>query len=265
MSREVPSYILAASVQATAIRYTWDDWNVRSAEQPLDIELIRVLETLPLRTTVAYAIGSAEWLVYRFLPLVQDNAPWAFLEASWAMMIDDHYTNYGDATGWAEYSQHDWAGAIKGPVKSALLAVESGLEELAWHAPEHPPNYLKYMARLAGQINALTQHVLPDATAYRQWSGQVIERLKAVYRLIEGDEIGDVVPPQAVDPSFPFKPERTEELVNVYLKGLDYTKNPFLSSPDAMTEVIEDDQPFVGTPYVFDIATDRTSRHARAR
>jgi hypothetical protein len=263
VARAVPSYLTTADIQSPSIRYTWDDWNIRAIEEPLDGELIKALETVSLRATLAYAIGSAEWLVYRFMPLLKDRAPWDFLEVAWAMMIDHHYSNYGTGTGWAEYAdESDWAGPIKGPIHRALVVVESALQEVSWHAREGLGGYLTYVATAAAQVNKLTLHVLPDAAPYRRWSAQVVARLAALYPVVEGDELGDVVPPEGIDPSRPFDPRRSEELVNAYLRRLDPKSNPFLSPPEAMLQVVEGDEPFAGTPYVFSIEGDRAARHS---
>jgi len=140
------------------------------------------------------------------MPLQPDTAPWSFIEAAWAMMIDHHYSNYGKGTGWAEYAGEEWVGAIKGPINRALVVVESALQEVGWHGHDNPRPYLKYVATAAAQVNKLTQHVVADAAAYWQWSDQVVEQLKVFYPLIDGDELGDVVPAEAIDPSNPFEP-----------------------------------------------------------
>lgn len=261
MSRPIPSYLSTLPVPSNLIRYTWDDWSIEAIEEPLDQELIKAIEKLPRRAGLAYCIGSGEWLVQRLSPFLADEAPWLFLEACWAMLIDHHYSNYGDGTGWAEYADEQWGGAIKGPVNRAMLIVESAILEVQWHLRPEPGSYARYVATAAAQVNKLTQHVLEDRTAFQRWSEQIISRLQSLYPLEAGDNLGDVVPPEVVDPLAQFDPLRTESLVNAYLAGLNWTTNPFLSPPHAMVEIIEDDIAFQGKPYRFEIEADRKGRH----
>jgi hypothetical protein len=260
MPRRLPSYLSMLAAPSEVIRYQWDDWNIEAVEEPVDAKLVESLEKLPRRATLAYAIGSAEWLVHRLLPFVPDKAPWSFLEAAWAMLVDHHYSNYGDGTGWAEYSNDEWCGAIKGPVSRALTIVECAIQEVHWHLDPEPGSYAHYVAAAAAQVNKLTEHVLEDSQDYRQWSDQVIKRLRTHFPLLTADNMGDVVPAEALDSSQAFDPNRIEQLVNAFLASLDWKTNPFLSSPDAMKEVVDDDNSFEGTPYVFDIEADRAKR-----
>jgi len=55
---------------------------------------------------------------------------------------------------------------------------------------------------------------------------------------------GPFVAREALDPDFDYKPEVARKLMADFLRGVDYTKNPYLRSPKDMLE-----DGFEGTPY----------------
>lgn len=274
MSLSVPEYLAESSVQDESIRFVWDDWKIEQVEEPLDGAMVQRLANMSQRAILAFAIGSAEWLVFRFLRLIEDRAPWEFLEAAWAMMIHVRYSGYGKGTGWAEYATPDsddgesvpprWTGPVKGPVGRALTVLESAIQELAWHGVEQPEQYSLYVARGAARVHKLALHVMRDrADPYLVWVERVLQRLETTYPVVRGDELGDVVPRDAINPDLDFDVDQVELLVNAYLSDVDMA-NPFLSDPVAMLEPIEDDPGFVGTPYVYSLTLDRAARKAAA-
>ena len=60
-----------------------------------------------------------------------------------------------------------------------------------------------------------------------------------------------MVPREALDVRSEFDRAETEQLVNRYLRGLDFHANRFLKSPVEMKE-----SGFPGTPYVFNMEED---------
>ena len=275
MSLSIPRYLSESGVQSPEIRYVWDDWNLEQVEEPLDDALVQRLAQMSQRAILAFATGSAEWVVYRFLKLDKEPAPWDFIEAAWAMAIHVRYSGYGKGTGWAEYVTPDeddgesvpvrWTGPVKGPVSRVLTVLESAIQELAWHGTESPVEYSLYVARGASRIYKLALHVMADEShPYMRWVTSVLQRLEATYPVASGDELGDVVPREALDPGAEFHVDRIEALVTAFLAGANRA-NAFLSDPAGMLEPIEDDADFPGTPYIFSLEEDRAARHAAVR
>jgi hypothetical protein len=97
--------------------------------------------------------------------------------------------------------------------------------------------------------------VLSTPEPYLVWYDRVLNRLQTLYPRDPHEPLGEVVPREALDPAYDFRIEDTEALINQYLIGLDYTRNPFLNNPERMIE-----EGFPGTPYTFDIQTDRAMR-----
>jgi hypothetical protein len=263
MTLSIPAYLKTTNIQDSTIRYLWDDWNLDLAEEPVDEDLVTRLKAVSQRAILAFACGSGEWMVYRFARLNDDPAPWNFLEAAWAMMIDARYSGYGTGTGWQEHSGTGWEGPVKGPIRRALELLESSIQQVAWHGHTDPPGYSGFLAVNAGMISALICHVMTDAAPYRSWCGQVLQRIESIYPYNPNDPLGDVIPRQAVDPNYDFQVEQTEALIRQFLSSLNYRSNIFLSSPEGMLASYEGEEDFKGTPYDFDLAADRQARRTR--
>jgi hypothetical protein len=270
MTLTVPAYLVESGVQTQAARFKWDEWKLKDIEEPYDEVLIERLATcFSQRAILAVGLGSAEWLVYRFMALNNDPAPWDYLEAAWAMMVHYRYSNYGNGTGWIEHAEGSadpWEGAVRGPVTRALTIVQSTIQELAWHGPQNPAEYSRYAARSMATVHRLALHVMEHPAPYSHWMSAALDRLQKTCPLVPGDEVGDVVPRSALNPSEPFEARRIQELVDGFLRHLDPNANPFLSDVEGMMQHIEDDEEpdFPGTPYRFSLALDREVRKAAA-
>jgi len=249
----IPTYLQAAHIQDNSLRYDWDDWSKVPAAASSDEPVAARLRGISQRAVLAFGCGTAEWLVYRFARLCDDPAPWNFLEAAWAMIVEVRYCGYGSAVQWQDYAREQWVGPVKRPIKNTLVRLESAFHLLAWEGHTDPTEY-------TAKISALTSYVMTDPAPFRRWSGKVLDRFEHLYPRNPEDLLGDVVPREAVDPEFDFRVEETEALVNRFLRTLNYRSNIFLSPPEGMLEHFEGDEDFKGTPYVFDMEMDRQAR-----
>jgi hypothetical protein len=214
------------------------------------------LEGVSQRAVLAFSCGISEWLVYRLARLCDNSMPWDYIEAAWAMTINVWYCGYGPGGYWEDYSDEGWEGPVKDPISDALNLLETQIKELAWDFNDP--------AHLAGFSSTLTTYVMTDPVPYKRWCQQVLERFEAIYPRNPKDELGDVVPRQAIDPEYDFKIEKTEFLINEFLSRIDYHSNIFLSSPENMLAVSDDEyEGFRGTPYTFDIKADRKMRREK--
>lgn len=256
MVLSVAAYLKRAAILDDAVRYPWDDWKALPGTAGPDEEIAGRLKGVSQRAALAFACGSAEWLVYRFEKLCPERAPWDFLIAAWAMIVDVRYGGYGHSTQWQVYSDKGWDGPIRRPIRNALQILEAALQQVGWNKIDP--------VRRAAKIAALTRYVLSDPTPYERWCDDVIERFNLLYPRNPEDPLGDVVPRQAIDPEFDFNVEQTEALVNQFLATLDYRSNVFLSPPEGMLQHFDDGEDFVGTPYIFDMELDRQVRHLKS-
>jgi hypothetical protein len=245
-------YLVNANVQDSNLRYEWDDWKTLPALETTDERLVTQLHGLSYRAVLAFACGTAEWLCQRFERLCDDSAPWNFLEAAWAMIVDIHYAGCG-GVGWQEYAGKHWKGPVKGPIDEALKTLEIAFQQLSSEYHTDPTIF-------AALLSTLTLHVMSDAVPFKTWSGQILSRLEAIYPRISQDKCGDVVPREAMNPEVDFQVDQSEALVSEFLAKLDYRSNPFLSSPDGMLQTFEGEESFPGTPYRFSMKLDRDRR-----
>jgi hypothetical protein len=228
------------TIQDPVIRYIWDDWNVEAVDMPLEGPLQQRLHSIALRAVAAFAIGTAEWIVYRFARLSSDPAPALRLEAAWAQVVSFRYSGHHDI------KLDEWRGPVRGPLGIALRRVIFALDEA---------EKIGDAAWRAGRAYKLARHVINNPAPYLEWSDHVLSRLEILYPSNPGDPLGDVVPREAMDPDFDFDMLESEALINRFLSGLDYRENPFLNAPQQMFQ-----QGFAGTPYSFRLEGDRHAR-----
>ena len=251
MALLVPDYIINANIQDQRVQYEWDDW--RSLEsKKIDDKTITRLREISRKAILAFMCGSAEWLIYRFAKLCDVQMPEAYIEAAWAMLINVRYVGYGSFT-WQEYENNEWIGPIKQPITKALQWLETAIQDLEWEGTD--PAFDAFI------LSNIVTYVLADSKPYQIWSNQVLECLKVKYPRNPKDKQGDVVPRQVLNLGCSFNVNDTELLINNFLKKLDYHSNEFLSTPSGMKELYDDEEEgFIGTPYLFDLELDRRSR-----
>jgi hypothetical protein len=204
-------------------------------------ELLARLSALSLRANIAFANGVCEWIIHRFDGLSKDSVPHDQIEAAWAGVIDSAYAVY-----W-EPPQEDWPGPIRRPLFLAMVfMLEAKIDAYQYADP----------ARSGHRAVMIAERVLTDPMPFRAWREQALARLERFYPLDEEDALGDVIPRQALDPDFAFRPEMTEELIQQFLSGLDPAQNTRLLAGEEMLEA-----GFRGVPYRFDIEQDRITRN----
>jgi hypothetical protein len=252
MALPLPPYLTAATPRDNRLRYEWDDWRTIPAKNAVDETLVKRFSSVSHRAVLAFACGTAEWILQRLDRFCDDKQPWNYVEAAWARIVDIRYVGYAGGCTWAEYAMRGWEGPVKGPIDEGLRLLESAFQQLAWEQTT-PTVY-------AAPLAALATYVLPDTAPYTDWCNRVLNRFEVLYPRAVEDALGDVVPRQAIDPAFDFRVEQTEALVNEFLSRLDYRANIFLSSPEGMLEPDDEGRQFRGVPYVFDIAADRRAR-----
>src|SRR5262245_59832052 len=122
MTLSMPKYVADARIQDAIIQYPWDDWNEDKAEEPIDAILLARLKGLSQRAIIAYTIGTAEWIVFRFGSISDDPLPLQYLEAAWAMIVDLYYCR----TTWDDHTEESkgWDGPVRRPLAMSIVKVE---------------------------------------------------------------------------------------------------------------------------------------------
>lgn len=236
MTLSVPAYIESANIQDTTVRYKWDDWNVEQAEEPIDEDVFERLNRLSLRANVVLTIGTAEWIVERFRPLLDVQFPLQYLEAAWAQCVHFRYAS----CVWEDRAPKDeWTGPVKGPVGIAMTRVMYAVEQA--EAQEYP-------SLRAAWISNLAQYLMHDPKPFQSWFESILKRFERLFPLQPENKLGAVIPREVLDPAYEFKADDTVKLIQNFLSGLDYEANPFLSHPEEMVK-----QGFGGKPYQFEL------------
>lgn len=234
-----PSVLVTLELGDSDLRFRWDEWNTEMADEPLDLDLCRVVEGLSHRATLAFIIVSADWILQRFASIVDVTVPYQALEAAWAQQIDFLYS-------WDWELDRRWTGPVRGPVRL-------GLDKVTW-AVQETRDY-RHPAWGAASIAKLAEHLFSDPAPYVLWRSEVLDRLKELFPFDPNDEMGEVVPPQALDPDLSFDTENTERFMNQILRSMNFASNIFLKDPEQMLE-----DGFEGDPYVFRAEEDRAKR-----
>lgn len=240
MAYDWPGYLRAADIQEAEIRYRWDDWSdeqegpaFNGGATPLD----EPIKNMSFRAIMAFTIATAEWILYRFSRLDQDERPAAFLLAAWAQVVDKRYGRGWEGQKLDEY----WTGPVRNPIYRAMERVHFAIEQ---SRKSGDPGWR------AKRASSLALWVMPRTEPYLDWSKWALTRLCELYPR-RSNPLGKVVPRQALDPAANFTVKRTEPLVRAFLAGLDPSHNPFLDSVEGMKK-----SGFKGIPYQFP-AVDR--------
>lgn len=240
MVLQPPRWVQVPGIQDEKIRYLWDDWDVEAVDMPLNPALQKRLVALSNRAIVAFTIGTAEWIVYRFAGLSTDLRPSQYLEAGWAQLVDFRYSEQ------TEIDFAEWRGPVRGPLGIAIRRVLYAVQQAAVAGDP---------AWRAGRAAKLAQHVLPSARPFDDWQERVLDRMRELWPASADNPLGDVIPREALDPEITFDPTRTESLVRAFLARLDWRENPFLLDPETLVE-----RGLEGTPYSFDAEAERRRR-----
>src|SRR5262249_17385742 len=153
------------------------------------------------------------------------------IEAAWAGTIDWLYLKSLDVPNWEE----QLPAPIGGPLDQAFWLLQQAFVaarrvEPFWESP--------------ACLSELALRVLNRPETFKEWRRFVIDRMTRLHPKLKENRLGTPVPREALDPGFDYRPEMAPELLDKFLKSLDYTQNPYLSSPE---EMIADG--FEGTPY----------------
>jgi hypothetical protein len=228
-----PRFVAKSAMTGIPLKHKWNDSDPELA-YPENRNLERQLQPISYRGVLAFSLGCAEWIAWRMRPFFQDQMLLLYIEGLWAGMVDWNYLHPLRVTG-KEFDWRDWEGPERGPVLGAMLRLEK-IAELTQRKYFSSPE--------ASSLAQLALLVVPVQKPVKDWSREVISRLKVKYPYSKTDELGPPVPRQLLDIDTDWSNEDTNILISKFLAGLDFEKNPFLRSPDEMTR-----EGFQGIPY----------------
>jgi hypothetical protein len=242
MTLPVPDFIRAADIADRDLVFAWDEWDLLAYYDHDEHDVYERLSALSGRAELALTIASGEWVRHRFSLVDSDPAPLQMLEAAWAGVVSPEYIEM------PEPEEEQWRGPARGPLYVLMLIVTDAFN----HLEEDPDG-----ASRAVWMHNLAKHVLPRADAYDAWFAEVVRRLEQHHPRNENedDDLFSGLPPgmgapvarEAFDPSLPYDPKADGARIDAFLRRLDWEANPYLRSPDAISEAGN----FEGTPYQY--------------
>ncbi len=207
-----PPYIPVTAIEKMPVRHRWDDWDPYAILGEPDANTLAQLMRVTDRAQVAYAIGCAEWVAYRFRLLCDDAHPYAFLDACWAAEMSADYATP------SPFVEAQWKGPIRAPIDLALVTAVNALnvaEDGAAHSE-------------AGLAERISLHVLPDPSTFLAWRSQALPRLERAFPRQDHRSPGPPVPPMALDPAFALSSDALADGVREFFATLERTQNPYL-------------------------------------
>lgn len=212
MTLSRPSYIPLELSKAAKVKHDWDNWDPYSLLGTQSEETQTALSHLSDRAQIAYSIGCAEWVIWRFEGLSGELRPYEILEASWAGEMS------ADLVAPPQLNHREWEGPIRGPMDLALVTILN-----AFYSSES--GNAQEDAAFAERISL---HVLAEKEPFHHWRAQVLDRLERFFPRDVDNPIGKAVPREALDPTLPMSEESRGKLVNLFFENLDVTANPLL-------------------------------------
>lgn len=233
MNLPIPEYIEAAGILDPPLEH---DWGEKIPESIYD-EIPRLegrISKLTDRATVTLAAGMAEWVAWRVSKYSDDPMLFNYIEAVYAANIDWNYIEPED-NPLENLLRAEWKGPARGPMRAAASILSEVVDCAMDEEPASPETV---------SLSNLVEYVIPDLKPYRLWRNGVIDRLTALYPVNDDEPTGDPVPREVLDLRVDFKPKMSTNLLDQYLKNLDYKNNFYLRSPKQMIK-----SGFKGTPY----------------
>lgn len=211
-----------------AVDYAWDEVDTQAYFLYADVPELEELKLLTGNANIALAIAVGEWIEQRFRRSGLDPELTAYLDASWAALLD---TNLMD---WIYLDYPNW----KGPIRAPQLLTMGIINEAFFESDDNPE-----MAWRACYALNLARYVLSDRTAFDAWYATSRARLEKWHsRAAEGaDDEEDIfaesywqggpVARELFDPDRPYDGQEAGALLEAYVARLD-PENPFLASEE---------------------------------
>ncbi len=236
-----PAYIPLISDQSIT-PFVWDDWRASEDFQFDPSSFLEKAMAVSVRSRIVLCIALFEWVLWWLRHPINDPVPFQVVEACWCGAFDQRYMRF------YEFDRREWLGPVRGPLWCGMTWLIPAVV-LSDADPEELESGLEYLRRLA-------HHVTSGDRRLDEWLEPTLIRLHHFFPVEPEDPFdnlfgdqgetvrGPLVPREALDPNFRWDHVETDDLVDQFLRGVDYSQNPFLLSPGELAE-----EGFTGTPY----------------
>jgi len=213
MALVIPSYIPIAEISKLPIQHEWDDWDPYEFLGDAEEATLDALAGVSDRGVITFAIGCAEWVVYRLLPHLPDQRALFYLEACWALVMGVPIALP------PEPKESEWQGKILSPVGLSILTIiNSWLMAEDGEADAH-----------AGFAERLPLLVLNDTAPFIAWRDQVLKRLEHFHPYSDEEEsMGNLVAREVLDPTINIEGTNQDNLVKRTLDSMNLKENPYI-------------------------------------
>ena len=246
---EIPHYIEKTGVQNKPLRYEFETCFRSEIWDKSSDKLLRDMASLAPRAMLALCAGIGEWILWRVNQFERYKDPYLLNQAVWASVVEFRYVDYEQHVFKKETNVDpvdigtldEVSKLLKNSVRQISRKTEgcfigNKLAFLANHVIKHGDfnRWLKYC------FAHLKKHFkIPDST-YRFFRDKDIDRKKIAF------DWGLPVPKEVLDPDFDFTMDKRAELLDNFLRRLDYSQNRFLRTPFELKKL-----GFEGTPYTY--------------
>lgn len=216
MTLKKPSYIPVDEISRLPVKHRWDDYDPYSLFPEPNENTELLLAEMSDRAKFAFAIGCAEWVVYRFKRLSEDVRPLQFIEACWAVQMSEKFESPDES------EDEEWEGPIRGPIDLALMTILNTFYASEDGSAEED----------AAFAELIVLHVLPIRELFVSWRDNALPSLVSAFPYNEKDTLGDPVPREALDANLSLDAAQRANLVSGFLLSLPKQGNPFLMRVD---------------------------------
>jgi hypothetical protein len=209
-----PSYIPAASQLMT---YAWSEFGWSRYYQE-DEKLSAKLDDISYWGVLAFSIGCAEWIGWRFYSHTTDPILLLAAQASWLAMIDWSYLPPIEDNR-------------RAPKSETSKDNVSGPQCAAFHLLADATNNLReggFLSSEAASLAQLAQHVWAGGREFIRWRKICVDRLIAHFSFDEANPMGAVVSPKVLDPEYDLAALNASAQLHNILHSKDLAQNPFV-------------------------------------
>lgn len=247
-----PAHLVAVKWLDRPVDYEWDEDDILQYFDRESTTRLAAVESISVRGQLALAAATTEWVLWRLdgqaeFPDVRD-----FVEAVWAAVVDFNYI-----VEWTRPRDRE----LTGPVLHPLLTAARLLDDVYVTTKRARGTDDEVI-----HISFFAEHISRGRKAYKDWLKAAFGRATRLSPLSEESmqylctsyptpeqraafDFGAPVPRTAFDMRQAYDPVNLASDLDAYLQGLDWERNRFLKSPDAMRS-----DGFTGEPYRY--ATD---------
>ena len=166
MNQVIPAYIENTGVVKAPLTYEWKDEDHRTYWAFEAPSMRRQISRMNDQSVIALGAGIAEWAAWRLGTHAEDQTLFFAIEATWAAVVDWRYFELKRSPR-ETVKLKDWTGPVRRPLALAASFLSGAVEQASRG---------KSMLEEVVILTHLTEHILPDRSAFRKWRDAAVLR-----------------------------------------------------------------------------------------